>query len=111
MQQSLMTLAAWISVAACAVAVGQPTSPDDETFFESKVRPVLAASCVECHGATKASGGLRLDSREGLLKGGDSGPAVVPGSVEQSLLAIAIKHDENAPVQMPPKKPLRPQVV
>jgi len=111
MQRSLITLAAWLFVAACAIAADPSSSPDDETFFESKVRPVLAANCVECHGATKASGGLRLDSREGLFKGGDSGPAVVPGSVEQSLLAIAITHDDNAPVQMPPKKPLPPQVV
>jgi hypothetical protein len=111
MQQSLMTLVGWLSVAACAVAGDQPLSPDDETFFESKIRPVLAASCVECHGATKSSGGLRLDSREAMLKGGDTGPAIVPGSVEQSLLSLAIKHDENEFVQMPPKKALPPHIV
>src|SRR5262245_58408159 len=92
-------------------ASGQDATNDAEGFFESKVRPVLAAHCVECHGPTKASGGLRLDSREALFKGGDSGPAVTPGNVAGSLLAIAIKHDENEFVQMPPKQALPPQVV
>src|SRR4029079_16927132 len=106
MRPSLIAMTFWVSLALLASAADQPPSLDDETFFESKIRPVLATNCVECHGATKASGGLRLDSREGLLKGGDTGPAVVPGSVEQSLLSIAIKHDENEFVQMPPKKAL-----
>src|SRR4029079_7325868 len=62
-------------------------------------------------GPTKASGGLRLDSREALFKGGNSGRVIVPGDVEQSLLAKAIKHDEYELLQMPPKKALPPQVV
>src|SRR5262245_62731175 len=90
----------------CYVCSGQDAASEAEGFFESKVRPVLAANCVECHGPTKASGGLRLDSREGLFKGGENGPAVTPGDVESSLLAIAIKHDEKEFVQMPPKKAL-----
>src|SRR5262245_21600784 len=104
-------LVACISLPFCLAASGQDGAGDPESFFESKVRPVLAGHCVECHGSTKASGGLRLDSREGIFKGGDSGPAVVPGDVEQSLLAIAIKHDENEFVQMPPKVALSPQAV
>jgi hypothetical protein len=90
---------------------GQDAAADPEGFFESKVRPLLAANCVECHGPTKASNALRLDSREAILKGGDSGPAIVPGDVEKSLLAIAIKHDENELIQMPPKGPLPEQAV
>lgn len=47
-------------------------------FFEARIRPILSANCFECH-ADKESGGLRLDSREAMIKGGDSGPALVPG--------------------------------
>jgi hypothetical protein len=92
-------------------ARGQNSASNSEDFFESKVRPVLAGHCVECHGPTKASGGLRLDSREALFKGGDSGLVVVPGDVANSLLAKAIKHDENESLQMPPKKALPADVV
>src|SRR5690348_9703470 len=73
-------------------AAGKPE--DAETFFELKVRPVLAGVCVKCHGATKASGGLRLDSREAMVKGGDSGPAVVPGNPEESLIVQAVRYDD-----------------
>jgi hypothetical protein len=59
----------------------------------------------------KASGGLRLDSRAALFKGGDSGPVVVPGDLENSLLAKAVEHDENESLQMPPKKALPREVV
>jgi mono/diheme cytochrome c family protein len=106
-----MVLVLWISLSGSLRGSGQDAASDADSFFESKVRPVLAGHCVECHGPTKASGGLRLDSREGLFQGGDSGPAVTPGDVASSLLAIAIKHDENEFVQMPPKKALPPQVV
>ncbi len=53
--------------------------PAGVEFFESKVRPVLVANCLGCHGPEKPKGGLRLDSRAAALKGGDSGPAVVAG--------------------------------
>src|SRR5688500_15043359 len=58
----------------------------DLEFFESKIRPVLAEHCIGCHGAKKQKGGLRLDSRAAWAKGGDSGPAVVPGKADRSLL-------------------------
>ena len=73
-------------------------------FFEKHVRPVLVENCYKCHSATaeKVKGGLLLDSRDGLLKGGDSGPAILPGDPERSLLIKAIRYtDEN--LQMPPK--------
>ncbi|MCP5781299.1 hypothetical protein NL316_27160, partial [Klebsiella pneumoniae] len=60
-------------------------------FFEAKIRPVLVESCFDCHTADE-KGGLRLDSRERLLKGGDSGPAIVPGSPDGSLLMKAVRH-------------------
>ncbi len=75
-------------------------------FFEDKVRPILALHCYECHGP--ASGGgkaeLRLDSLDGLLKGGWSGPALVRGEPERSMLMLAVRHEGD--VAMPPKKKL-----
>ena len=77
---------------------------EQEEFFEARVRPLLVKRCYECH-RRKSEGGLRLDSRQAMLKGGESGPAIVPGNAEKSLLwkAVAGKHDE---LEMPPKKPL-----
>ena len=72
-------------------------------YFEARVRPILAANCYECH-ADQASGGLRVDSREALLKGGDSGPAIVPGDPDRSLLIQAVKRLPDAP-QMPSGRP------
>ena len=64
-------------------AGAQPAGPSPEQveFFETEIRPLLAEQCFQCHGAALETpfGGLRLDSRDGLLAGGDSGPAVVPG--------------------------------
>jgi uncharacterized membrane protein YvlD (DUF360 family) len=60
--------------------------PADFSHFEAKVRPLLVAHCLQCHAGAKTSGGLALDSREGWQKGGDSGPAIVPGELEASLL-------------------------
>src|SRR5262249_49877260 len=72
-------------------------------FFKHYVRPILAANCFRCHSheVKKARGGLMLDSVAGLLKGGDTGPAVVPGQPEKSLLLKAIRH-EDPDLQMPP---------
>lgn len=61
-------------------------------FFESKIRPVLVGECYNCHGAKKDKGGLRLDSREAMLAGGDSGPLFVPGDPEKSLLIQSLSH-------------------
>jgi hypothetical protein len=74
-------------------------------FFESKIRPVLVVHCYKCHSAEsgKSEGGLLLDSRKAIRAGGDSGPAVVPGDPEASLLWQAISHSDSA-LQMPPKK-------
>src|SRR5450631_3286528 len=65
-------------------------SPD---FFETKVRPVLANNCYSCHTST-AMGGLRLDSREAMLKGATRGPAVVPGDPDKSVLITAIRQTD-----------------
>jgi hypothetical protein len=76
-------------------------------FFEKKVRPVLAARCYKCHstGSEKLKGGLMLDSRPALLKGGDGGPAVVPGKPDESPLIQAVRYDYDD-LQMPPKQKL-----
>ena len=79
-------------------------------FFEAKIRPVLIETCVKCHGPEKQKSHLRLDSLKGALAGGDSGPAVVPGKPEESLLVLAIAHGDDAP-KMPPSKKLQKPVV
>ena len=71
--------------------------------FEKQVRPVLHARCVSCHGPDKQKGGLRVDSRAALLKGGDSGPALVAGYPEKSLLLKAVRQTDPDLI-MPPRK-------
>jgi hypothetical protein len=89
------------------VATSRAGEPDasSSTFFELKVRPLLAGSCVKCHGETKRSGGLRLDSREAILAGGENGPVIVPGDPQASPLIRAIRHADET-LKMPPNKPL-----
>src|SRR5208283_3211375 len=84
-------LAVGLSVFSLAVAAPAQT-PD---FFELKIRPVLATNCYACH-TNSALGGLRLDSREAMLKGGKRGPSITPGDPEKSLLIQAVRQtDEN----------------
>src|SRR6187549_2102215 len=64
-------------------------------FFEKKIRPILADRCYRCHSGDKVKAELYLDSRDGMLKGGESGPAVVPGEPEKSLLIHAIRHGDD----------------
>ena len=74
-----------------------------DAFFESRIRPVLVERCIECHGAKKQKGGLRLDSREEWMKGGESGAAIVPGDLETSVLIQAVRYTD-ADLKMPPEK-------
>ena len=88
-----------------APALAAPPDAAGIEFFEKKVRPVLAEHCYECHsaGAKKGlKGGLALDSRAASRKGGDSGPAVVPGEPDESLLIEAVRFTDEA-LQMPPE--------
>src|SRR3954453_11512291 len=91
-------------IIAPALAVANEAAPAGIAFFEQKVRPILVAKCYECHSAEarRLRGGLLLDSREGWQKGGDSGPAVVPGDAEESLVVQAVRYEDPA-LQMPPK--------
>ncbi|MFM9963569.1 MAG: PSD1 and planctomycete cytochrome C domain-containing protein [Planctomycetaceae bacterium] len=78
--------------------------PEAIKFFESKVRPVLVTRCLKCHGPTQQKGKLRLDSREALLKGGESGEVIVSGKPDESLLIEAINRTG---LEMPPDAPLK----
>jgi hypothetical protein len=101
----------WAAVL-CALAgpIGRAAEPSEAEranlrFFENEVRPLLVARCHECHGEKKQKAGLRLDARADILKGGETGPALVPGKPDDSLLIQAVRQtDEN--LQMPPKERL-----
>jgi hypothetical protein len=104
--------AAALALAAVGPAPAQPPTvpePAAARFFESNVRPVLAARCFECHGPAKQSGKLRLDSLAAALKGGRTGPAVAPGRPDESLLVNAVRHAGE--LQMPPKSKLLPKEI
>src|SRR5688500_10015932 len=96
-----------ISLLAAALVLPARASADEgHAFFEKKVRPLLAERCVECHGGgKKMKGGLRLDTRDGWVSGGDSGPAIVPGKPDQSLLITAVRYTD-PDLQMPEKRKL-----
>jgi mono/diheme cytochrome c family protein len=81
----------------------QQLTPAQSDFFESKIRPILVKDCYNCHSqqAPKIKGGLTLDTRDGWLKGGATGPAIVPGDPEKSLLIKAVRYTDED-LQMPP---------
>jgi hypothetical protein len=85
----------------------EPTA-DEAKYFNAKVLPILRQRCYECHShdAKKIKGGLVVDSRDGMRKGGDSGPAVVPHKLEASLIITSI-HWDDPDFQMPPKEKLK----
>jgi cytochrome c553 len=95
-----------------APAQQQPPTAEGVRFFESKVRPVLVKHCYECHSSEsgKARGGLKVDSRDGLLLGGDSGPALVAKSLEKSVLYQALLYHDDG-WQMPPKGKLPQETI
>ncbi|MDB6140309.1 MAG: Protein of unknown function (DUF1553)/Protein of unknown function (DUF1549)/Planctomycete, partial [Verrucomicrobiaceae bacterium] len=103
-----------IALLAAPAAFAADPKPDaaQTQFFESRIRPVLADKCYQCHsaGAKKLKGGLYLDTRAGARKGGENGPAVVPGDLSASLLIKAI-HYEDKDTQMPPKAKLPDSVI
>jgi len=91
-----------------------PVDAEGLEFFEKKIRPVLVDRCYSCHSVDvrKLKGGLRVDSREALLKGGESGAAsVIPGDPEHSQLIKAIRYGKDDELKMPPKGKLAPEVV
>lgn len=87
-----------------AIATGAELAAEQVEFFEAKVRPILVESCYKCHSveAGKSKGDLFVDSRDGLLKGGASGLAIVPGKPDESLLIRAVRYKDED-LQMPPE--------
>jgi hypothetical protein len=92
-----------------APVLAQDKTAGSEAFFETKIRPVLAAKCFRCHGAQKVTNGLRVDSREALVKGGKHGAGIVAGDPQGSLLIRAIRYQDER--KMPPNERLSADVV
>jgi len=103
----LLTLVVVLSIGATAVAADDPAGIE---FFEKNIRPVLVSKCYSCHSAKakKLKGGLLLDTREATRRGGESGHAVVPGNLEDSLLIESIRYEG---LEMPPKEQLPAAVI
>jgi mono/diheme cytochrome c family protein len=101
------SLAGLLSTPPPARAADAAPHPEGGKLFEAKIRPILAQNCVGCHGPDKQKGKLRLDTREGLLKGGLDEDKVVkviePGDPDKSLIIEAINY-KNEDIQMPPPK-------
>src|SRR5262245_28134843 len=100
MRRLVLLLLAAACAASPGVAAGPPTAADQE-FFERKVRPLLVERCHRCHSDKKQKGGLLLDRRASVLKGGDSGPALVAGQPDKSLLIQAVRY-QHTQIHMPP---------
>jgi len=94
-----------------ALHAAEPT-PAQLQFFETRIRPVLVQNCYKCHShqSEKVRAGLLLDTREGVLRGGETGPAIVPGDLQKSLLVKAISYTDDD-LQMPPNGDKLPPAV
>lgn len=97
------------AICASTTVAAEPTA-GELAFFEKKIRPVLVAHCYECHAADskELGGSLMVDSRDGMLAGGESGPVLVVGKPTESLLIQALRHQD---LEMPPEKPLPESVI
>src|SRR5438477_13216237 len=100
----------WPAVLVALMALATPAlaadDPEGIEFFEKRIRPILVDHCYKCHSTgQKIKGELRLDSRQAVLKGGKTRPAIVPGDPENSLLLEAVRYT-NPDLQMPPKEQL-----
>jgi cytochrome c553 len=105
-----LSLASCLAILLASLLHGHPASASTPTAeqiaaFEKEVRPLLVEKCARCHGPKKQESGLRLDSRDALMRGGESGPAIVPGQPEKSLLLRAVRHQGD--LQMPPSGKLK----
>src|SRR4051812_21431550 len=93
-----------LTVVLASGLAGRVSASEAADQFERRVRPLLIERCHKCHAAARTKGGLRLDSREAVLKGGETGPAVVPGKPDESLLIQAVRHRDG--LTMPPNEKL-----
>jgi cytochrome c553 len=107
----MMRAAALLMFLSLAPAAAHAADDAGVAFFESRIRPVLVQNCYECHSAEakKLKGALRVDLRAELLKGGENGPAIVPGKPTEGTLLKAIRHQDG--LEMPPKKKLPDAVI
>lgn len=104
-----LLISCWMALSiATASAAENEASQVASTFFEQHIRPTLAQHCIKCHGPAKQEGELRLDSLAGMLNGGESGAAIVPGDPAESRLISAIRHDD---LEMPPDGRLPEQTI
>ena len=106
---SLGAAAAWRGPGRAAQTSGPLVYPSASTeFYTAHVQPIFQANCFRCHAGLNHRGGLVLDSRAGMLKGGHDGAAIVPWHPEQSLLVKLIRHEgpPDDPMPMPPKSKL-----
>ncbi|EMI19378.1 protein containing DUF1549, partial [Rhodopirellula maiorica SM1] len=101
-------LALFVGLLVCGNAVCQQLSREQLDQFEIHVRPTLTRHCISCHGEEKQEGGLQLTSLAQLLEGGDSGPAIVVGSPDESLLIEALRYES---FEMPPEEPLENELI
>jgi cytochrome c553 len=85
----------------CGPLHAADATPEQTEFFEQQIRPLFAEHCAKCHGEKQQKGGLRLNSRDAILKGGDTGPAIVPSKPDESELIRAVRYDADG-YQMPP---------
>ncbi len=108
--QTQLNLPIFTILAMGCLAFGSTLADDGTQFFETQIRPIFVEHCYECHSAVakKTQGGLLLDSREYMRAGGDSGPAVVPGKPEQSLILDALRYQS---FEMPPSGKLDETVI
>lgn len=88
-------------------SVGAQEDAAKPEYYTTKVKPIFEANCARCHGGLNRRGGLNMDTRESMLKGGHDGAVLVPGDPAKSLLVRLIRHEGPAddPMSMPPKKP------
>ncbi|HZL88522.1 MAG TPA: PSD1 and planctomycete cytochrome C domain-containing protein [Pirellulaceae bacterium] len=106
-----VTLLAALAGAAAPLVAAEAVSGQGADFFEKKIRPVLVANCYQCHSASakELKGELRLDTKEGLRKGGESGAIIVAGKPDESLLVQSLRHENG--MEMPPQKKLPDEVI
>lgn len=111
MQLYLRRIAALSVVALLASLVGSflpvkaQSSAATPEFYTTRVKPILDANCARCHGGFNHRGGLKMDTRAGMLKGGKDGAVIVPGDPAKSLLVSLIRHEGKVSEPMPPNKP------
>ena len=101
-----ISLTAWSLRTPAGMRAAQDPAADP-AFYTTRVKPVFDANCARCHGGVNRRGGLNMDTRAGLLKGGHDGSVIVPGDPDHSLLIKLIRHEgpPDDPMPMPPKRP------